>query len=110
MNTTTCTPTAPRSLLDRAVRYLARLVGAVADGLSRQAMNRRVLHQLAAMSERDLRDIGLVPQDVEDACLPENGDPSLFLIARRGERRGSRGLTPRVLRHNGAIRFRHAGL
>jgi uncharacterized protein YjiS (DUF1127 family) len=87
-----------------------RLIAAMAEGVSRRAMNRRVLQQLSAMSERDLRDIGLVPQDVEDACLPENGDASLFLIARRGERRGSRRLAPRVLRHNGAIRFHPTGL
>lgn len=64
---------------------------AAAGGVSRAALNRRVVRQLSAMSDRDLKDIGLVRQDVLDsATLLLEGDASDFLIGRRDERRSAR--------------------
>ena len=52
---------------------------------------RSTMRQLASMSEHELRDIGLSPQDVNDASgLPLDGDPSRFLAERAGMRRGRR--------------------
>ena len=81
---------AVEGLARSAARIVAGWWEAAAAGLSRQAQNRRVLHRLSAMSDRELRDIGLVRQDVADAALPGNGDASLLLVARREERRGGR--------------------
>ena len=77
-------------LAQAAFRIVAGWWKAAAAGLSRQAQNRRVLHRLSAMSDRELRDIGLVRQDVVDAALPGNGDASHLLLARREERHGGR--------------------
>lgn len=84
--------TGERRTFLRAVTHLASgVLSRIAAGLSRQAINRRVMRQLSAMSERELRDIGLVRQDVADASfLSGNGDASLFLVARRDERRARR--------------------
>jgi uncharacterized protein YjiS (DUF1127 family) len=49
---------------------------------------RRVQAQIAAMSERDLQDIGLLRQDTYDAaCLPLTADPGRFYAERAVERR-----------------------
>lgn len=71
---------------------MRNLAARAAEGLSRRAINRRVLHQLGGMSDRELRDIGLVRQDVTDAAtLALETDSTLLLLARRNERRGVRG-------------------
>ncbi|KQP95999.1 hypothetical protein ASF57_19905 [Methylobacterium sp. Leaf117] len=65
---------------------------AIAEGLSRAALNRRVVRQLSVMSDRELKDIGLIRQDVWDSeMLLLEGDASTFLIGRREERRQGRG-------------------
>lgn len=54
----------------------------------RAAEGRRVMAELGAMSDRDLRDIGLTRQDLRDAlALPAAEDPGRLLSARRGMRR-----------------------
>ncbi|TXN63035.1 DUF1127 domain-containing protein, partial [Methylobacterium sp. WL18] len=63
----------------------------VRAGLSRAAMNRRVLHRLSTLSERELKDIGLTPQDVADAAVPGPRDATDLLIGRRDDRRRARG-------------------
>ncbi|MBX9934677.1 MAG: DUF1127 domain-containing protein [Methylobacterium sp.] len=96
MQTTTCQTTVgrsrePVSLLERAARLISGVASRIGEELSRQAMNRRVLQQLSAMSERELRDIGLVRQDLFDASsLSGSGDASLLLVDRRNERRAGR--------------------
>lgn len=48
---------------------------------------RRTMSQLARMSEYELRDIGLSPQDLSDAsALPLDADPSALLVRRRAAR------------------------
>lgn len=79
------------TLLDRARGHASAVLAAVAAGLSRAALNARVLRQLGAMSERDLKDIGLVRQDIFDAAaLPRDGDATNLLLARRAERKAAR--------------------
>ncbi|MEE7489498.1 DUF1127 domain-containing protein [Methylobacterium oryzae CBMB20] len=77
--------------------WLARTVGSVLAvgaevraGLSRAAMNRRVLQRLSTLSDRELKDIGLTPQDVADACVPGTSDAIHLLVGRRDERRRAR--------------------
>ena len=54
----------------------------------RAAENRRLVDTLAAMSDHDLRDIGLSRGDLRDAmAVPMGQDGSLFLAARRDARR-----------------------
>ncbi len=70
----------------------ARAVPAVLDGIVmapfRALENRRRLDALAAMSDRDLRDIGLNRGDLRDAmAIPVGSDGSLFLAGRRDARR-----------------------
>ena len=85
---TTTLHTRERKTFLRAVTHVASgILSRIAAGLSRQAINRRVMRQLSAMSERELKDIGLVRQDVADASLLSGiGDASVFLVARRDER------------------------
>lgn len=67
------------------------LLATTASGISRAAINRRVVHELSVMSDREIQDIGLSRQDVWDAeCLLREGDASSFLIGRRNERRTGR--------------------
>lgn len=88
--TTLHTPDRPRRIPAIAGR-VAAISRRIAAAVSRDAINRRVLRQLSAMSERDLKDIGLVRQDVVDASsLYADRDASLFLVGRRDERRASR--------------------
>jgi uncharacterized protein YjiS (DUF1127 family) len=77
--------------------WIARMAGAAAAfaaelraGLSRAAMNRRVLQRLSTLSERELKDIGLTPQDVADARVPGACDAIRLLNGRRDERRHAR--------------------
>lgn len=80
-----------RNILRRLRAFARRLVEQVAGGLSRQAINRRILYQLGGMSDRELRDIGLIRQDVVDAiALAPDGDAASFLIVRQNERRQDR--------------------
>ena len=79
------------SLLRRARASMAGASAAIAAGLSRAAINARILHQLGAMSERELKDIGLVRQDLHDAAaLRLDGDATHLLLARRDERKAAR--------------------
>lgn len=91
MATTTLRTRERRTFLKAATRLASGILSRIAAGVSRQAINRRVLSQLSSMSERELKDIGLVRQDVADASLLSGiGDASLFLVARRDERRAGR--------------------
>jgi uncharacterized protein YjiS (DUF1127 family) len=79
------------TLFRRACGRAAALLAGISAGLSRQALNVRVLRQLGAMSERELKDIGLARQDVWDAAaLPHDGDATTLLLARRAERKAAR--------------------
>ncbi len=78
-----------RRLAAHAARLAAGLAAGIAEGLSRRAVNGRVLRKLSVMTERELKDIGLVRQDVADAGA-SGEDASLFLLARRDERRAAR--------------------
>lgn len=81
----------PAGRLFRSLAAFARhLAARAAEGLSRRAINERVLYQLGGMSDRELRDIGLVRQDVVDAAtFAQEQDSTLLLVARRNERRGA---------------------
>jgi uncharacterized protein YjiS (DUF1127 family) len=84
-------PLFPSALLRRARGAVAAFLAPMAAGLSRGAINARVLRQLGAMSERELKDIGLVRQDLFDAAaLRRDGDPTNLLLARREERKAAR--------------------
>ena len=53
----------------------------------RVSATRRVMSELAQMSEYELRDIGLTRSDVNDAtALPLDADPSGLLVRRRAWR------------------------
>ncbi|CAA2102850.1 hypothetical protein MBUL_01895 [Methylobacterium bullatum] len=83
------------ALSGRLAQLARQLLANAAAGLSRQAMNRRVLRKLSVMSDRELKDIGLIRQDVTDAGTGE-ADASQFLIGRRDERREAR--RPRIVK------------
>ncbi len=54
---------------------------------ARVGVARRTMSQLARMSEYELRDIGLTPQDLSDvSALPLGADPSALLVRRRAAR------------------------
>lgn len=97
------TPTARPVTLGRTLKvilaartWFQTLLATTASGISRAAINRRVVRQLTAMSDRELRDIGLSRQDVWDAeCLLPEGDASSFLVGRRSERRAGGRRVPR---------------
>jgi uncharacterized protein YjiS (DUF1127 family) len=88
LSETTGTARTPR--LARAAAICVGLAAEIRAGLSRAAMNRRVLQRLSTLSERELKDIGLTPQDVADACGPGTGDAIDMLVGRRDERRHAR--------------------
>ena len=86
----------PRSTLAERVRAalwrgaVAALTAAdaVVMGPFRAGEARRVMAALGAMSDRDLRDIGLTRQDLRDAsALPATRDPGRLLARRRAARR-----------------------
>jgi uncharacterized protein YjiS (DUF1127 family) len=75
--------------------WFTGLMARLAAGVSRAAINRRVVGQLSRMSDRELRDICLVRQDVRDSeLLLREGDASSFLVGRRNERWGARRRSP----------------
>ena len=56
---------------------------------ARVAASRRMMGELARMSEAELRDIGLTRHDLADAsALPLDADPSALLVRRRAGRGG----------------------
>ena len=72
-------------------RRLRHELARVASGLARHAENRRLLRDLGAMSDRELRDIGLTRQDAADAGqLHPAEDVSGLIVARQAERRAAR--------------------
>lgn len=74
----------------RAARAIAEACAEIRADLSRAAMNRRVLHRLSTLSERELKDIGLSHRDVADAFGLGIGDAIDLLNGRRDERRSAR--------------------
>ena len=76
------------SLLSRhAVTDTAHVLRRALEWPARVAAARRTMNQLAHMSDYELRDIGLTPQDVADAgSLPLDADPSTLLVRRRAAR------------------------
>ena len=76
--------------ITRAARAIAEATAEIRAGLSRAAMNRRVLQRLSTLSERELKDIGLSRQDVADACGRGAFDAIDLLNGRREERRQAR--------------------
>jgi uncharacterized protein YjiS (DUF1127 family) len=93
ITTPTATPAAgnARGAIASAKARLSGVLAAAAAAVSRAAINRRVVRRLSVMSDRELRDIGLVRQDVLDSeILLLDGDASNFLIDRRNERRAAR--------------------
>lgn len=89
--TETATLEARTGRLARMAGTVLALAAEIRAGLSRAAMNRRVLQRLSTLSDRELKDIGLTRQDVADACVPGTGDAIHRLIGRRDERRQARG-------------------
>ena len=84
------TAAARSSWIARAVRTVAEAAAEIRAGLSRAAMNRRVLQRLSTLTDRELKDIGLTRQDVADAGVPHAGDAIDLLVGRRDERRHAR--------------------
>ena len=78
------------SMVTRVRDRVATFAAWLRADLAGAVRNRRVLHRLASLSDRELKDIGLWRQDVSDAGLIENGDASRFLIGRREARRLAR--------------------
>ncbi|WP_019905415.1 DUF1127 domain-containing protein [Methylobacterium sp. 77] len=76
-------------IVKRLSLAVGRLLTEAAEGVSRQAINRRVVRKLSVMTDRELKDIGLIRQDVMDAVTSAD-DASELLMVRRDERRGAR--------------------
>ena len=77
--------------LSRAVRAVPAVLDGIVMAPFRALEDRRRLDALAAMSDRDLRDIGLSRGDLRDAtATPVGSDGSLFLAGRREARRFKR--------------------
>lgn len=80
---------------DRALAGLSRAAAAALTGIDavlmwpfRAVENRRIVETLGAMSDHDLRDIGLTRHDIRDTmALPATSDAGAFLAARRSSRR-----------------------
>ncbi|MHB2208731.1 DUF1127 domain-containing protein [Methylobacterium sp. CM6257] len=83
------------SRIARSAGAIAEAIAEVRAGLSRAGMNRRVMQRLSTLSARELKDIGLTPQDVADAHAPGIGDAIDLLIGRRDERRSAQRTTRR---------------
>ncbi|HEX4768882.1 MAG TPA: DUF1127 domain-containing protein [Lichenihabitans sp.] len=67
---------------------LTSLAAAVMAWPTRVVEHRRLMNQMAGMSDHELRDIGLFRQDVADAtAVPYGHDPSEVLVERAAERR-----------------------
>jgi len=79
------------SLAQAAGSALWRLIG----WPLRVAAARQAMRQLAGMSTRELADIGLMRQDLNDAsALALGGDPTAMLAARAEERKRRRQFGP----------------
>ena len=83
------------AVLSWAVHAVPDALDAVVMGpfraMERRLENRRLLDTMSAMSDHDLRDIGLCRGDIRDAlAVPVGSDGSLFLAARRDARRRGR--------------------
>ncbi|WP_165359443.1 DUF1127 domain-containing protein [Lichenibacterium minor] len=77
--------------LSRAFRAMPAILDWIVMGPFRAAEARHTLDTLAAMSDHELRDIGLDRGDLRDAtALPAGRDLGLFLDGRRGWRRARR--------------------
>ncbi|HYA72011.1 MAG TPA: DUF1127 domain-containing protein [Roseiarcus sp.] len=94
----------PRPIAARIFAWDAR----IALWPARVAAARAAFAQLAAMSARELADIGLTAQDLRDAtALPLDADPTAILAARAAEARiralerrpAARSDLPRARRH-----------
>ena len=71
------------TLASRAAKALWRVLAWPA----RVSATRRMMSELARMSEYELRDIGLTRSDINDAtALPLDADPSGLLVRRRAWR------------------------
>jgi uncharacterized protein YjiS (DUF1127 family) len=71
----------------RATSEAASALRRVLTWPARVGAARRTMNQLAQMSDYELRDIGLIRQDVADAsALPLDADPSTLLVRRRAAR------------------------
>ncbi len=71
---------------DRLRKVLVRVAADLREEFGRPAMNRRILHRLAAASEEDLARVGLTPADLQAAAAPGVTDAASFLTARRAAR------------------------
>ncbi len=84
-------PTLPERAGTAAIRTALTaltLVDAVILWPFRRAEQKRIVEALAAMSDHDLRDIGLQRHDLRDSmALPASRDVGSFLADRRAERR-----------------------
>lgn len=70
--------------LSRALRAVPTLLDRIVMGPFRALEDRRLLDVLAAMSDHELRDIGLGRGDIQDAVARPGGrDTSAFLAGRR---------------------------
>jgi uncharacterized protein YjiS (DUF1127 family) len=80
---------------DRVLAGLSRAAAATLTGIDavlmwpfRASENRRLVETLGAMSDHDLRDIGLTRHDLRDTlALPLDRDAGAFLADRRSSRR-----------------------
>ena len=80
---------------ERAAAGLSRLASTLLVGIDAAVMwpfraseNRRLMETLGAMSDHDLRDIGLTRHDLRDSlALPATHDHGAFLARRRSARR-----------------------
>ncbi len=75
------------SSFTRQASYGAAALRRALSWPSRVSAARRAMRQLARMSDYELRDIGLVRQDIVDASmLGPDDDPPAMLARRRGAR------------------------
>lgn len=93
--TVTAQPARTTSMIERVTRRIVAvwtgLARRIAEGLSREALNRRVLYRLSVLSDRELGDIGLSRYDVMDAAsLGTGNDATHFLMRRRDDRQNAR--------------------
>jgi uncharacterized protein YjiS (DUF1127 family) len=79
-----------KSSLLRRASYGAAALRRALSWPARVSATRRAMSQLARMSDHELRDIGLVRQDIVDAdALRLDPDPSAVLAGRRAPRERS---------------------
>lgn len=79
-----------RAPLRFAPGWVTEALARLRADLSRPAMDRRILHRLNVIIDRELRAIGFVRRDVHDARAPDAGDVAAFLVARREARHALR--------------------